>query len=96
MGHSILIMLASNPRLSVYGIDIDRKFALFVFWYFFDLPRIILIPAIKVLIKKFLISLFGKNTCNYFGKFILLNFSNNYLIKFSKNLKTSNYFNSFF
>ena len=28
MGHSILIMLASNPKLSIYGIDIDRKFAL--------------------------------------------------------------------
>ena len=28
MGHSILIMLSCNPRLSIYGIDIDKKFAL--------------------------------------------------------------------
>ena len=28
MGHSILIMLSSNPRLNIYGIDIDKKFAL--------------------------------------------------------------------
>jgi len=203
MGHSILIMLASNPRLSVYGIDIDRKFALpsinylkkkfprsnlnflegdsikiikklkkkfdlfhidgdhktakiyneiiactklaknknmkilfddadmmksidrslvksfkikkyikpnsksrnlyieiildkksilkfkilFHFWHFFDLPRIILIPLIKLLIRKLLIFLFGKKICNYSGKFILRNFSNIYLIKFGKKLK---------
>ena len=27
MGHSILIMLASNPKLSITGIDIDKRFS---------------------------------------------------------------------
>ena len=28
MAHSILIMLSSNPKLNIYGIDIDKKYAL--------------------------------------------------------------------
>ena len=39
MGHSILIMLASNPKLSIYGIDIDRKFALPSINYLKKFPR---------------------------------------------------------
>ena len=203
MGHSILIMLASNPKLNVYGIDIDRKFALpsinylkkkfprsnlnflegdsikiikklqkkfdlfhidgdhntakiyneviactklaktknmkilfddadmmksidrslvksfkikkyikpnsksrnlyieiilnkksilkfkilFHFWHFLDLPRIVLIPLIKLLIRKLVIFLFGKKLCNNFGKFILHNFSNIYFIELGKKFK---------
>ncbi len=59
---------------------------LFYYLHFLDIPRIYVMPFSKLLIRKFLILIFGKKICNYFGKFILDNFTNVFLIKFGKKL----------